>query len=161
MAGIRGLDSCHQSSSGPFRCKIPESDALVAATGLVDELAESVKTLYHLPSRRRKLVPESRLRKIQHLGRFSIAKLEYLAQKQCCLLCGPERSTNAGKAKRDVFFYFVPEVRLAHDCGQFLNLIWLRVQFLLSDQLCFLAPAFALSQAIKRQVRRDAKPPCL
>jgi hypothetical protein len=105
-------------------------------------------------------VPESRLRKVQHSGRFSIAKPKYLAQKQRSFLCRVERSTNAGETKRHVFFYLVPEVRLAHDCGQFLNLIWIGVQFLLSDRLRFFALAFALPQAIERQVRRDAKPPC-
>ena len=77
-----------------------------------------MKTLNHLFDRAdESLCRKAGLRKVQHFGRFGIARVEYLAQKQRCLFCWIESSTDTGEAKCDVFPYLIPEVRRAQHRG--------------------------------------------
>src|SRR5580700_5100542 len=117
LRAARGLDSSNQLASGRFRCKLPESYALIATPGLVDELAEPVKTRGHLLPSGGEFVPESRLRKVENTCRVCIAELKHLAKKQSDLFRGVQCPANACKAEGDVFFYFVSEIRLAHHSG--------------------------------------------
>jgi hypothetical protein len=66
LRAARGLDSSNQLAFRRFRCKIPESYALIATPGLVNELAEPIKTRGHLLPRGGEFVPESRLRKVEN-----------------------------------------------------------------------------------------------
>jgi hypothetical protein len=127
LRAARGLDSSNQLASEWFRCKLPESYALIATPGLVNELAEPVKTGGHLLPRRGEFVPESRLRKVEKTCRVRIAELKHLAKKQSGLFRGVQCSADARKAEGDVFFYFVSEIWLAHHGGQFLDFVRLGI----------------------------------